>query len=331
MIFVIILTLITITSGNPMFSHGFGLSTKTSLPQKVPQFLKKLYDTGRWTNSKQILGCHKTNRVKALTALSTIKRNNYLSLQFQVPIFSHHGVLQSAKLILLTKPGPGCNVTIEINGVFTTQPLTTSSDFDDFIINIDSKLISPDSKFQIILSSPTPISSVISLHEKPLLLLLLRNDQIKTQSAHQARYDFLQSLSSSITITEHHKETKVKSPSATEEHKITKRSSISHHARSHCRRHDFLIDFQSIGYSSILAPTVYNAHQCSGKCHLSDANTPMTNHAYIQNILYHSGASTIKAECVPGETSPLHILSLEEGEVVITLYEDMIVKSCSCR
>ena len=328
MTFVIILTLVTITSANPLFSHGFGLGTKTSSPQKVPQFLRKLYDTGRWTNSKHILGCEKTNRVKALTARSTIKRDNYLSLQFQVPIFSHHGVLQSAKLILLTKPGPSCNITVQLNGVFITQPRTTSTDFDNLIINIDSKLISPDSKIQIIISATSQISDIISLHEKPLLLLLLKNEQIKTNSAHQARQDFLHSLSSSITVTEHSTETKITTVS--EEHKINKRS-VSHHARSHCRRHDFLIDFQSIGYSSILAPTVYNAYQCSGKCHLSDANTPMTNHAYIQNILYHSGESTIKAECVPGETSPLHILSMEEGEVVITLYEDMIVKSCSCR
>ena len=325
MMFAIILTLVTMVSTSLMFSHGFGLSTNTSPPQKVPQFLRKLYDTGRWTNSKHILGCKKTNRVKALTARSTIKRDNYLSLQFQVPIFSHHGVLQSAKLILLTKPGPSCNVTVQLNGVFITQPLTASTAFDDLIINIDSKLISPDSKVQVIISSRSHISDTISLHEKPLLLLLLKNDQIKTNSAQEARQDFLQSLGSSITVTEHSTETTV-----AEEHKLNKRS-VSHHARSHCRRHDFLIDFQSIGYSSILAPTVYNAYQCSGKCHLSDANTPMTNHAYIQNILYHSGESTIKAECVPGETSPLHILSLEEGEIVITLYEDMIVKSCSCR
>ena len=326
MMFAIILTLVTMVSTSLMFSHGFGLSTNTSPPQKVPQFLRKLYDTGRWTNSKHILGCKKTNRVKALTARSTIKRDDYLSLQFQVPIFSHHGVLQSAKLILLTKPGPSCNVTVQLNGVFITQPLTASTAFDDLIINIDSKLISPDSKVQVIISSRSHyISDTISLHEKPLLLLLLKNDQIKTNSAQEARQDFLQSLGSSSPVAEHSTETTV-----AEEHKLNKRS-VSHHARSHCRRHDFLIDFQSIGYSSILAPTVYNAYQCSGKCHLSDANTPMTNHAYIQNILYHSGESTIKAECVPGETSPLHILSLEEGEVVITLYEDMIVKSCSCR
>ena len=81
----------------------------------------------------------------------------------------------------------------------------------------------------------------------------------------------------------------------------------------------------------MIAPVQFNAHKCSGQCHLDHKETPMTNHAFIQNLMLYNGDKNLGAMCVSNKTAPLTVLVAVGEEFHLTVYEDMIVESCSCR
>ena len=59
----------------------------------------------------------------------------------------------------------------------------------------------------------------------------------------------------------------------------------------------------------------------------------MTNHAFIKNLMMYAGEEGVAggAVCVSDRTVPLTVLVSVGGEFHLTVYEDMIVESCSCR
>ena len=81
----------------------------------------------------------------------------------------------------------------------------------------------------------------------------------------------------------------------------------------------------------MIAPVQFNAHVCSGQCHLDHKETPMTNHAFVQNLMLYNGDENLGALCVSDKTAPLTVLVAVGEEFHLTVYEDMIVESCSCR
>ncbi|KAH0623545.1 hypothetical protein JD844_006416 [Phrynosoma platyrhinos] len=111
-----------------------------------------------------------------------------------------------------------------------------------------------------------------------------------------------------------------------------------------CRRVDFLISFEKIGWNSwVIYPKQYNAFRCEGTCPvpLNDDFQP-SNSAYMQileknaflfqSVLkYHYPERVPAACCVPVRLSPLSLLYYEEGRVSLGHHEDMIVEECGCR
>ena len=61
-----------------------------------------------------------------------------------------------------------------------------------------------------------------------------------------------------------------------------------------------------------------------------DAITP--NYARIMSVLREMGhAGAVGPHCVPSSLQPLPLLSYDQsGNVLMKLYDDMVVKDCSC-
>ncbi|XP_061673897.1 bone morphogenetic protein 10 [Syngnathoides biaculeatus] len=105
---------------------------------------------------------------------------------------------------------------------------------------------------------------------------------------------------------------------------------------NHCRRQPLHVEFKDIGWDSwILAPTSYEAFECSGICSfpLTKHVTP-TKHAIIQTLVnINSPQKTARACCVPTKLDPISLLYLDDTGVVTYKhrYEGMVVAECGCR
>ncbi|XP_077470349.1 growth/differentiation factor 10 [Stigmatopora argus] len=103
-----------------------------------------------------------------------------------------------------------------------------------------------------------------------------------------------------------------------------------------CSRKNLRVDFADIGWSDwVIAPKAFNAYYCSGTCGfpMSKVARP-SNHATIQSIVRAVGIISGVPEpcCVPERMSPLAVLYREESkDLVIKIYPNMSVQSCSCR
>ncbi|KAM9425836.1 nodal-related 2 [Pholidichthys leucotaenia] len=101
-----------------------------------------------------------------------------------------------------------------------------------------------------------------------------------------------------------------------------------------CRKVDFIIDFDKIGWGSlIVAPKTYNAFRCEGSCSgpLGDPQKP-TNHAYMQALLNHVQPDKVPLpSCAPSEMKSLSMLYFENQQMFLRHHKDMIVDECSCQ
>ncbi|XP_077571442.1 bone morphogenetic protein 10-like [Stigmatopora nigra] len=104
----------------------------------------------------------------------------------------------------------------------------------------------------------------------------------------------------------------------------------------HCGRRPLRVDFKDIGWDSwILAPSDYEAYECSGICTypLTKHVTP-TKHAIVQTLVnINSPHKTARACCVPTKLDPISLLYLDDTGVVTYKhkYEGMVVAECGCR
>nr|XP_057926715.1 bone morphogenetic protein 10 [Doryrhamphus excisus] len=105
---------------------------------------------------------------------------------------------------------------------------------------------------------------------------------------------------------------------------------------NHCRRQPLHVEFKDIGWDSwILAPTSYDAYECSGICSfpLTKHVTP-TKHAIVQTLVnINSPQKVARACCVPTKLDPISLLYLDDTGVVTYKhkYEGMAVAECGCR
>ncbi|XP_037127617.1 growth/differentiation factor 10 [Syngnathus acus] len=103
-----------------------------------------------------------------------------------------------------------------------------------------------------------------------------------------------------------------------------------------CSRKNLRVDFADIGWSEwIVAPKAFDAYYCSGTCGFPMPKVVRpSNHATIQSIVRAVGIISGVPEpcCVPERMSPLAVLYREESkDLVLKMYPDMSVQSCSCR
>ncbi|KAA0187981.1 Bone morphogenetic protein 3B [Fasciolopsis buskii] len=124
---------------------------------------------------------------------------------------------------------------------------------------------------------------------------------------------------------------------------IVRRSAFSR-SRSHrmCSMQSMFVDFAQIGWNRwIISPTHYDARMCTGQCPfpLGQAFHP-SNHAVVQMLMHHlnpspTGPGTVRIHrpcCVPQKLAALHVLYHDQNnQVILKVYDDMIVESCGCR
>ncbi|VDK34802.1 unnamed protein product [Taenia asiatica] len=105
---------------------------------------------------------------------------------------------------------------------------------------------------------------------------------------------------------------------------------------STCQRRDLMVNFNAVGWSRwVIAPTAYNAGYCFGYCPFPlSAHFNTTNHAIIIHLMYNLRVAPPQVKppcCIPLTFSPQSILFFDGDEVVLQVYEDMIVETCGCR
>ncbi|XP_077352397.1 growth/differentiation factor 10 [Festucalex cinctus] len=103
-----------------------------------------------------------------------------------------------------------------------------------------------------------------------------------------------------------------------------------------CSRKNLRVDFADIGWSEwIIAPKAFDAFYCSGACEFPMPKVVKpSNHATIQSIVRAVGIISGVPEpcCVPERMSPLAVLYQEDtNDLVLKIYPNMSVQSCSCR
>ncbi|XP_041856629.1 bone morphogenetic protein 10 [Melanotaenia boesemani] len=105
---------------------------------------------------------------------------------------------------------------------------------------------------------------------------------------------------------------------------------------NHCKKQSLYVEFKDIGWDSwILAPTGYDAFECTGVCSypLTKHVTP-TKHAIVQTLVnINSPQKVARACCVPTKLDPISLLYLDDTGVVTYKYkyEGMVVAECGCR
>ncbi|XP_068183572.1 growth/differentiation factor 10 [Antennarius striatus] len=103
-----------------------------------------------------------------------------------------------------------------------------------------------------------------------------------------------------------------------------------------CSRRNLRVDFADIGWSEwVMEPKAFDAYYCAGTCGfpMSKVSKP-SNHATIQSIVRAVGIIPGIPEpcCVPDKMNSLAVLYQDESKnLVLKVYPNMSVQSCSCR
>lgn len=101
-----------------------------------------------------------------------------------------------------------------------------------------------------------------------------------------------------------------------------------------CQMQTLYIDFKDLGWSDwIIAPDGYGAFYCSGECNFPlNAHMNATNHAIVQTLVHLIEPTKVpKPCCAPTRLGALPVLyHLNDENVNLKKYKNMIVKSCGC-
>ncbi|XP_060654571.1 protein 60A [Drosophila nasuta] len=101
-----------------------------------------------------------------------------------------------------------------------------------------------------------------------------------------------------------------------------------------CQMQTLYIDFKDLGWHDwIIAPEGYGAFYCSGECNFPlNAHMNATNHAIVQTLVHLMQPKKVpKPCCAPTRLGALPVLyHLNDENVNLKKYKNMIVKSCGC-
>ena len=103
--------------------------------------------------------------------------------------------------------------------------------------------------------------------------------------------------------------------------------------RGRCKRYDFMIDFDAVGWGDhVIYPKRFNAYHCQGRCPspIEESYNP-TNHAILQSIARLSNKHIPSPCCIPTKLRPVSMLYYENREIVLRHHEDMVAENCGCR
>ncbi|XP_055712600.1 protein 60A [Phlebotomus papatasi] len=101
-----------------------------------------------------------------------------------------------------------------------------------------------------------------------------------------------------------------------------------------CQIQTLYVSFKDLQWQDwIIAPEGYGAFYCSGECNFPlNAHMNATNHAIVQTLVHLMYPSKVpKPCCAPTKLSPISVLYfLDESNVNLKKYKNMVVKSCGC-
>ncbi|XP_058468141.1 protein 60A-like isoform X2 [Malaya genurostris] len=108
---------------------------------------------------------------------------------------------------------------------------------------------------------------------------------------------------------------------------------ITDHYKS-CQIKTLYVSFKDLNWQDwIIAPEGYGAFYCSGECNFPlNAHMNATNHAIVQTLVHLMHPSKVpKPCCAPTKLSPISVLyHIDESNVNLKKYKNMVVKSCGC-
>jgi len=110
--------------------------------------------------------------------------------------------------------------------------------------------------------------------------------------------------------------------------------SSAHWSSRSCQIQTLFVSFRDLEWHDwIIAPNGYDAFYCSGECNFPlNAHMNATNHAIVQTLVHLMNPSQVpKPCCAPTKLSPISVLYfLDESNVILKKYKNMVVKSCGC-
>lgn len=101
-----------------------------------------------------------------------------------------------------------------------------------------------------------------------------------------------------------------------------------------CQIKTLYVSFKDLNWQDwIIAPEGYGAFYCSGECNFPlNAHMNATNHAIVQTLVHLMHPSKVpKPCCAPTKLIPISVLyHIDESNVNLKKYKNMVVKSCGC-
>ncbi|XP_015607274.1 protein 60A [Cephus cinctus] len=101
-----------------------------------------------------------------------------------------------------------------------------------------------------------------------------------------------------------------------------------------CKIQTLYVSFKDLKWQDwIIAPDGYDAYYCSGECNFPlNAHMNATNHAIVQTLVHLVSPGKVpKPCCAPTKLSAISVLYfLDESNVILKKYKNMVVKSCGC-
>lgn len=108
---------------------------------------------------------------------------------------------------------------------------------------------------------------------------------------------------------------------------------IHDHHKS-CQIKTMYVSFKALNWQDwIIAPEGYGAFFCSGECNFPlNAHMNATNHAIVQTLVHLMHPNKVpKPCCAPTKLIPISVLyHIDEANVNLKKYKNMVVKSCGC-
>lgn len=95
-----------------------------------------------------------------------------------------------------------------------------------------------------------------------------------------------------------------------------------------------MLTFVNVCQDWIIAPDGYGAFYCSGECNFPlNAHMNATNHAIVQTLVHLMNPTEVpKPCCAPTKLTPISVLYfLDDYNVILKKYKNMVVKSCGCQ
>ncbi|RZF39785.1 hypothetical protein LSTR_LSTR012097 [Laodelphax striatellus] len=101
-----------------------------------------------------------------------------------------------------------------------------------------------------------------------------------------------------------------------------------------CQIQTLFVSFRDLEWQNwIIAPDGYSAYYCSGECNFPlNAHMNATNHAIVQTLVHLMNPIHVpKPCCAPTKLTPISVLYfVDETNVILKKYKNMVVKSCGC-